>query len=244
LERNLMRLLQGLDLDEAIEVIRAFSVYFQLINIAEQYHRIRRKRFYELHTPDEPQRGSIAATLRQIKQDGKMDRRQLQGVIDRLEIIPVMTAHPTEAARRTLLEKHRRVADLLADFDEKDLPSRRREELQLKLAAEIESIWQTDEVRQTQLTVLDEVNNALYYFDSTLFDSVPRLMDELDRRLEANFPRVKLHDGATPLRFGSWVAADRAGNPCVKPETTWDTLGLQQRQVLSRSWNTVHDVSR
>src|SRR5262249_18484420 len=99
LERNLMRLLQGLDLDEAIEVIRAFSVYFQLINIAEQYHRIRRKRFYELHTPDEPQRGSIAATLRQLKQDGRLTRGQLQGVVDRLEIIPGITANTYERAR-------------------------------------------------------------------------------------------------------------------------------------------------
>src|SRR5262249_50781659 len=173
LERNLMRLLQGLDLDEAIEVIRAFSVYFQLINIAEQYHRIRRKRFYELHTPDEPQRGSIAATLRQLKQDGRLTRGQLQEVVDRLEIIPVMTAHPTEAARRTLLEKHRRVADLLADFDEKDLPARRQEELQLRLAAGIESIWQTDEGRETELTGLDEVKNALYYLDATLCDESP-----------------------------------------------------------------------
>src|SRR5262249_43243067 len=117
-------------------------------------------------------------------------------------------------------------------------------ELQLKLAAEIESIWQTDEVRQTQLTVLDEVNNALYYFDSTLFDSVPRLMDELDRRLEANFPRVKLHDGATPLRFGSWVGGDRGATPFVKPKTTGAPLRLQQRQVPQKSRDAVPALSR
>src|SRR5262245_21804580 len=116
-ERNLRRLLRGLNLDEAIDVIRAFSVYFQLVNIAEQHHRIRRKRYYEFHTPDAPQRGSIAATLRQIKQGSDVTREQIQEVIDRLEIIPVMTAHPTEAARRTLLEKHRSVGDMIADFD-------------------------------------------------------------------------------------------------------------------------------
>lgn len=243
-ERELKRLLHSLDAETTIEVIRAFSVYFQLVNIAEQHHRIRRKRWYELHTPDQPQRGSIAETLREIRAESSVTAAEMQQVIDRLEIIPVMTAHPTEAARRTLLEKHRRVADLLAAFDERDLPARLREELQTRLAAEIESIWQTDEVRQTQMTVLDEVNNALYYFDSTLFDSVPRLLDELDRQLAESFPGVTLKDGSAPLRFGSWVGGDRDGNPFVKPFTTWDTLRLQQRLVLRKYRDAVAELSR
>ena len=243
-ERQLKRLLHSLDLDDAVGVIRAFAVYFQLVNIAEQHHRIRRKRFYELHTPSGPQRGSIAEGLRRIAASGAVSRNEMQRVIDRLEIIPVMTAHPTEAARRTLLEKHRRVADLLNEFDEEALPARRREELEARLAAEIESIWQTDEVRQTQLTPLDEVANALFYFDSTLFDSVPTLMDELDRRLAESFPGVRLRDGAAPLRFGSWVGGDRDGNPNVEPETTWHTLRLQQRLVLRKYRDAVAALSR
>jgi phosphoenolpyruvate carboxylase len=243
-EKQLKNLLHSLDLEDAVELIRAFSVYFQLVNIAEQHHRIRRKRFYELHTPNEPQRGSIADTLLRVKQEGAATRKQVQEVIDRLDIIPVMTAHPTEAARRTLLEKHRRVADLLNEFDEKETPARRIEELSERLAAEIESIWLTDEVRQTQLTVLDEVNNALFYFDSTLFGAVPKLMEELDQRLEESFPGVRLRDGAAPLRFGSWVGGDRDGNPFVRPETTWDTLRLQQRQVLRNYRDEVMDLSR
>lgn len=248
-ERRLKRLLHGQNLDEAIGLIRAFSVYFQLVNIAEQHHRIRRKRFYELHTPDEPQRGSLANALRQIKTENASlsaaeQRKRLQRVIDRLEISPVMTAHPTEAARRTLLEKHRRVADLLTAVDDSNLPPRRRDELQAALAAEVESIWQTDEVRHAQPTVLDEVNNVLFYFDSSLFDSVPKLMEELELRLEETFPGVKLKDGAAPLRFGSWVGGDRDGNPFVKPETTWDTLRLQQRLALRKYRNAVQDLSR
>ncbi len=243
-ERRLKRLLHSLDLDEAVGVIRAFAVYFQLVNIAEQHHRIRRKRFYERHTPNAPQGGSIAEGLRRIKASGAVSRNEMQRVIDRLEITPVMTAHPTEAARRTLLEKHRRVADLLDEFDEPELPQRRREELETRLAAEIESIWQTDEVRQTQLTPLDEVNNALYYFDSSLFDSVPTLMEELERRLAENFPGVRLRDDATPLRFGSWVGGDRDGNPNVEPETTWHTLRLQQRLALRKYRDAVAALSR
>lgn len=248
-ERQLKRLLHSLNLDEAIGLIRAFSVYFQLVNIAEQHHRIRRKRFYELHTPDEPQRGSVADAFRQISAENKPGsdgelRKRLQGVVDRLEIVPVMTAHPTEAARRTLLEKHRRVADLLTAVDDPNLPPRSRHELHAALAAEVESIWQTDEVRHAQPTVLDEVNNVLYYFDSSLFDSVPKLMEELELRLEENFPGVHLRDGAAPLRFGSWVGGDRDGNPFVKPETTWDTLRLQQRLALRKYRDAVQDLAR
>jgi phosphoenolpyruvate carboxylase len=243
IERELKRLLQRLSLDDTIGVIRAFSVYFQLVNIAEQYHRIRRKRFYELRTPDEPQRGSLAETLRRLRKDFS-DLEMLQRVVDRLEIAPVMTAHPTEAARRTLLEKHRRITNLLADFDDENLAPRRRNELQARLAAEVESVWQTDEVRHTQPTVLDEVNHGLYYFDATLFDAAPALLDELERQLEENFPGVKLRDGATPLRFGSWIGGDRDGNPFVTPEITWETLRLQQRMVLRKYRDAVANLGR
>jgi phosphoenolpyruvate carboxylase len=248
-ERRLKELLHGLNLDEAIGVIRAFSVYFQLVNIAEQHHRIRRKRFYELHTPDQPQRGSIADTFSWIKNENAHVReselrKSIQRVIDRLEIEPVMTAHPTEAARRTLLDKHRRIADLLTAFDDENLPKRKQEELRERLAAEVESIWQTDEVRHTQPTVLDEVNNMLYYFDAALFDSVPILLEELERRLAENFPGVKLREPGVPLRFGSWVGGDRDGNPYVTPEVTWETLRLQQRLILRKYREAVADLSR
>jgi phosphoenolpyruvate carboxylase len=243
LERQLKKLLRGLSLDDAIGVIRAFSVYFQLSNIAEQHHRIRRKRFYELHTPNQPQRGSLSDTLKRLARQ-RVTPQTLQQVLDRLEIVPVMTAHPTEAARRTLLEKHRRIADLLADFDNEHLAARQRDELQTLLAAEIEAVWQTDEVRHTQPTVLDEVNNTLYYFDATLFDAVPTLLEELERQLSAYFPGVQLREDATPLRFGSWVGGDRDGNPFVTPEVTWETVRLQQRLVLRKYLTHVADLSR
>ena len=243
IERRLKKLLHGLSLDEAIGVIRAFSVYFQLVNIAEQQHRIRRKRFYELHTPDAPQRGSLADTLQQLAKL-RVAPQTLQAVLDRLEIVPVMTAHPTEAARRTLLEKHRRVADLLAALDNEHLAARQRAELHTQLAAEVEAIWQTDEVRHTQPTVLDEVNNTLYYFDTTLFEAVPQLLEELERGLAQHFPGVSLNIEHVPLRFGSWVGGDRDGNPNVTPETTWETLLLQQRLALRKYLTSIAALSR
>jgi phosphoenolpyruvate carboxylase len=242
-ERQLKKLLHGLSPDEAIGVIRAFSVYFQLVNIAEQHHRIRRKRFYELHTPDQPQRGSLADTLQRLAKE-RVAPAALQRVLDQLEIVPVMTAHPTEAARRTLLEKHRRVADLLTALDNEHLAERQRAEWQMQLAAEVEAIWQTDEVRHTQPTVLDEVNNTLYYFDATLFEAVPSLLEELERGLAQHFPGVQLASGRVPLRFGSWVGGDRDGNPNVTPDITWETLLLQQRLVLRKYLTGVAALSR
>ncbi len=232
-EKKLKKLLSELSLDEAIGVIRAFSVYFQLANIAEQFHRIRRKHWYELHSPDAPQRGSLAHTFQQLS-DSKIAAPALQAILDKLEIRPVITAHPTEAARRTMLEKHRRISDLLGEFDHKEISAKKLQELNSLLAAEIESIWQSDEVRHVKPTVLDEVGNCLYYFDATLFEAMPIMLDELERVLGKHFPKVKLQDDAAPLRFGSWIGGDRDGNPYVTPEVTWEALRLMQRQVLRK----------
>ena len=246
---QLKNLLRGLSLDEAIGVIRAFSVFFQLVNIAEQHHRIRRKRDYELRTPDQPQRGSIAEGLRRLAEEmAELPADEvvtsLQRVIDQLEIVPVMTAHPTEAARRTLLEKHQRIATLLTTHDNEILPPRRQVEIRTLLAAEIESIWQTDEVRHTQPTVLDEVNNTLYYFSLTLFETIPTLLEELDEHLAKNFPGVRLSEKAVPIRFGSWVGGDRDGNPFVTPEITWETARQQQRLILNLYHEVIIDLTR
>lgn len=232
-EKKLKKLLRSLSLEEAIGVIRAFSVYFQLANIAEQYHRIRRKRWYELHTPDAPQRGSLAHTFQALSA-AQVAAADLQMVLEKLEIRPVITAHPTEAARRTMLEKHRRISDLLGAFDNKEISAKQRRALHTRLAAEIESLWQSDEVRHVKPTVLDEVGNCLYYFDATLFDELPTMLDELERVLGQHFPDVQLPDGIAPLRFGSWIGGDRDGNPYVTPEVTWEALRLMQRQVLRK----------
>lgn len=240
-EKKLKKLLRSLSLDEAIGVIRAFSVYFQLANIAEQYHRIRRKRWYELHTPDAPQRGSLAHTFQTLS-TARVTAADLQTVLDKLEIRPVITAHPTEAARRTMLEKHRRISDLLGEFDRQEISAKKLQELKTQLAAEIESIWQSDEVRHVKPTVLDEVGNCLYYFNATLFEELPTMLAELERVLAKHFPGVRLQDGAAPLRFGSWIGGDRDGNPYVTPEVTWEALRLMQRQVLRKYEAAVNEL--
>ena len=235
-EKELLTLLRGLDIDEANGVIRAFSVYFQLVNIAEQHHRIRRRRYYALHTPNRPQAGSLADCFERLKSSGRKPA-DIRKVIEGLEITPVMTAHPTEATRRSLLEKHRRIADLLSDLDRADLPEPMQEEAVADLEREVESIWLTDELRQFQPSVLDEVAYMLYYFDA-----VPDYLEELHRAAR-RVPRLKLPRDLAPIRFGTWVGGDRDGNPNVTPETTWTALQLQRDLLLSKYIGAVDDIA-
>ncbi|MGH9391859.1 MAG: phosphoenolpyruvate carboxylase, partial [Vicinamibacteria bacterium] len=228
-ERELLDLLRGLDLETAIGVIRAFAVYFQLTNIAEQHHRVRRRRFYALETNDEPQPGSLADLFTRLEASG-VKAETVRRVIEGLRVQPVITAHPTEAVRRSLLEKHRRIADLLGELDRKDLPPLSREALRAELEREVEAIWLTDELRRFQPSVLDEVTNALSYFDVVFFDAVPDFLEEL-HRAAGRFAGLELPETVAPLRFGSWVGGDRDGNPFVTPEVTWATL-LRQRELL------------
>lgn len=238
--RELLALLRSLDRKKAIGVIRAFAVYFQLTNIAEQHHRIRRRRYYALETPNEPQPGSLAHLFTRLARSGA-GAGALSGVLERLAVEPVVTAHPTEAVRRSVLEKHRRIADLLSELDRRDLPPLAREQVVHTLEKEVESIWLTDELRRYQPEVLDEVSNALYYFDDVLFDAVPDLIEEL-HRVAALVPGLVLAEAKAPLRFGSWVGGDRDGNPHVTAEVTWETLNRHRALVLSKYRKAVDDL--
>ena len=238
--RELLALLRSLDRSKAIGVIRAFAVYFQLTNIAEQHHRIRRRRFYALETTEQPQPGSLAHLFARLARFGA-DARALLGVLERLAVEPVITAHPTEAVRRSVLEKHRRIADLLSELDRRDLPPLAREQVVHSLEKEVESIWLTDELRRYQPEVLDEVSNALYYFDDVLFDAVPDLIEEL-HRVAGLVAGLALPEALAPLRFGSWVGGDRDGNPHVTAEVTWETLNRHRALVLSKYRKSVDDL--
>ncbi len=241
--KALRRLLAGLSIEETVGVIRAFAVYFQLVNIAEQYHRIRRRRFYARESPEEPQAGSIADCVARLKKS-RVSGDDVQNIWDRLDIRPVMTAHPTEAARRSLLQKHRRVAELLSALDREGLPPARLSELQRALEGEVESIWQTDELRRFKPTVLDEVAYTLYYFDAVLFDAIPDYLHELKSCLSEAYPTIDLDRPRAPLRFGSWVGGDRDGSPFVTPEITWEALRRQHVLVLEKYTAAVEDLIR
>ncbi|WP_408009836.1 phosphoenolpyruvate carboxylase [Pseudalkalibacillus sp. A8] len=214
------------------QVIRAFSIYFHLVNIAEQNHRIRRRREYQLFEDQGVQPYSIESAVLSLK-DHNIDEKVIQEVLDELSLELIITAHPTEAMKRTVLEIQKRIATILKQLDHPQLTNNERERILESLFNEVTVLWQTDELRQRKPTVMDEVRNGLYYFDQTLFDVLPDIHQELEDRLEENYPEEKWN---VPnfLRFGSWIGGDRDGNPNVTPEITWETLTRQRSLVLKK----------
>ncbi|MFC5714106.1 phosphoenolpyruvate carboxylase [Thalassorhabdus alkalitolerans] len=223
-------------------VIRAFSTYFHLVNIAEQNHRIRRRRQYQLEDNDVSQPFSLEGAVKSLKEN-KITESVIQDVLNDLSLELVITAHPTEATKRTVLEIQKRISTILQQFDNPLLTKREKENLHESLFNEVTALWQTDELRHRKPTVVDEVRNGLYYFDQTLFDVLPDIHQELEEQLDSEFPD---HDWKVPnfLTFGSWIGGDRDGNPNVTPEVTWETLQKQRALAIKKYRKVAEELMR
>ncbi|MEH7276122.1 phosphoenolpyruvate carboxylase [Neobacillus vireti] len=224
-----------------MQVIRAFSMYFHLINIAEQNHRIRRRRQYQLEV-DTNQPDSIESAFQSLKEN-QISENMIQDVINKLSLELVITAHPTEASKRSILEIQQRIAAVLKKLDHPLLTVSERRKLEESLFNEVTILWQTDELRHNKPTVLDEVRNGLYYFDQTLFEVLPEIHREVEDCLEKNYPDNEW-DVPNFLRFGSWIGGDRDGNPNVTPEITWETLRKQRKLVIKKYKNVLIDLMK
>jgi phosphoenolpyruvate carboxylase len=211
-------------------ILRAFTTYFQLVNTAEQHHRIQRLRAYKHPPKPKAPPGSLEETIRQLKREG-VQAENLERCFGRLLLMPVFTAHPTEATRRTVLEKHSRIWKLLEEFDRKDLLDEDHLALQQEIKRHITSLWQTEETRSFQITVLDELYNGLYYFQNVLYQTLPAFYRELERCLHNAYPAWS---GRIPsfVHFGSWIGGDRDGNPHVTAAVTWKALQRKTRMIL------------
>ncbi|MEY4623397.1 MAG: hypothetical protein RLZZ07_27 [Actinomycetota bacterium] len=204
-------ILEKVEVADSIKLVRAFSTYFHLANIAEQVHRAHA--LYEERANGE---SWLQQTFHKIT-EAKISKDELARAVAMLSVRPVFTAHPTEAARRSVLSKLGTVAQLL---DEKNLRERDK-----KLAEAIELLWQTDELRLEQPEPLDEATNALYYLDDLHRYTVPQVLDDFAHELSQY--GIELDVLARPLSFGSWIGGDRDGNPNVTPAITSETLTLQ-----------------
>lgn len=210
-------LLRGLPVDDALPVARAFAQFLTLANIAEQFHRIRRRRAYQRDPEAQPQRGSCEEVFARLV--AIVGPERLLDSVEELRVELVFTAHPTEVVRRTLIQKFRRIASALERRDRPDLTLPERSDVIEALRREVVAIWETDEVRHDRPSPLDEVRGGLVVFEQTLWNALPRYLRLVDDALRTLTGKGLPLDAA-PIRFGSWMGGDRDGNPFVTPEVT------------------------
>ncbi len=251
-------LIKEMDLAEAITAARAFSLYFQLVNILEQ--RIEEDSYLasmssgkgnndqdKLYDPFAPPLATQTepATFRELFERLRrlnVPPAQLETLLQEMDIRLVFTAHPTEIVRHTVRHKQRRVASLLQQLQSDPTKSiSEKESLRLQLEEEIRLWWRTDELHQFKPSVLDEVDYALHYFQQVLFDAMPQLRQRLINAMAESYPDVHIPQAAF-CTFGSWVGSDRDGNPSVTPEITWRTACYQRQLMLERYVNAVQSL--
>jgi phosphoenolpyruvate carboxylase len=229
--------LSRMPVDDALPVARAFAHFLHLANIAEQHHRVRRRREYLRDPSAAPQRGSCEDGFARLIAAGITPER-LHASVSALQVELVLTAHPTEVQRRRLVQKHNRIAATLAQRDRPDLTAPERDALVAALRREILAAWGTSDVRQQRPTPIDEVRSGLLVFEQSLWEALPQYVRSLDRALRASTGRGLPIDAA-PLRFGSWIGGDRDGNPNVTPDVTrracllsrWVAADLYLREI-------------
>ena len=239
---RLDKLISRLDPDTLTHVVRAFCTYFSLVNLAEEASQHQQRR-QQVRKGGPLWQGSFDHTLRLFHAQG-INAEQLQTLLNGLYYVPVFTAHPTEAKRRTIMEALRRIFLACEKLDDPRLGEEDEEELIHQLESEIQILWKTDEVRANRPQVKDEIRNGLFYFQESLFDAVPRLY----RGFEKGIRRIYGPNAAVTvpsfLHFGSWIGGDRDGNPFVTPETTMLAIRLHARTAVLAYLNRVMRLSR
>ena len=227
-------LLRGLTPSQAVSVVRAFTYFSHLTNIAEDRHHVRRRAIYERENPDggTPQTGSLARAFQRFAQAG-IGKPEIAAALKQAWISPVLTAHPTEVQRKSLLDAELAIADLLAERDTlhntRDLG--RNEEM---LRIRITQLWQTRLLRFRKLTVRDEIENALSYYRTTFLREIPRLYQELEDLLGEPV--------APFFRMGNWIGGDRDGNPNVNAETLDIAVRRQCETALTYYLGELHQL--
>lgn len=220
----LASLLADVSVQEAILLVRAFTVYFHLANTAEQVHRVE-----DLNEKAPANKNRFAATVEKLQSMGISDSDILE-TARTLDLRPVFTAHPTEASRRSILDKLAEISILIERRNERAVGPTEEARIDRRVDELIDAIWQTDELRREQPDPVDEARSILYFLIEIAAAGVPELLADVDAALETVGGGLE-HD-SVPIRFGSWVGGDRDGNPNVTPETTRDVLEFQRGRAL------------
>jgi phosphoenolpyruvate carboxylase len=243
--QRLAALVESLDPDSLAHVVRSFSIYFSLVNIAEEafQHKQRRR---EVSRNGPLWVGSFDTTMREFYQEG-ITADQVQCLLDHLAYIPVFTAHPTEAKRRTVLEALRRIFIISEELEATRLSRIQKDDIYTKLERHIRILYESNEVRISKLKVIDEVTNGLYYFRECLFSSIPATYRYLENAIKRTYgadPVAPVINVPSFIRFGSWIGGDRDGNPFVKPETTATAVRLQSREALLEYYGRIRALQK
>ena len=231
---ELTRLLADADADQAIQLVRAFTMYFHLANVAEQVHRIE-----DLNIGGTRADSHFDETVRRLVDSG-IPPADIAALVNRVDFQPVFTAHPTEASRRSILNKLARISDLVEERTELWRTSADQRRIDRRIDELIEAMWQTDEIRHDRPDPFDEARFVLYYVNQAVRDAVPQLLDDMAAVLEDIGER--LDPDRSPIRFGTWVGGDRDGNPNVSPGTTLAVLDLQRRRAIELLIEEVGDL--
>jgi phosphoenolpyruvate carboxylase len=235
---DLNKLLKKLTRDQTISVVRAFSYFSHLANIAEDQHHNRRRRAHLL-AGSTAQQGSIAYALSKLDEAGVSGATVRNFFKDAL-ISPVLTAHPTEVQRKSILDAEHQIARLLAERDLPLTPKERANNSTL-LHAHVATLWQTRMLRYSKLTVADEIENALSYYRITFLRELPGLYDDIESEITAQFPQRQSHAETAPfVQMGSWIGGDRDGNPNVDASTMQHALARQSTTILDFYLEEVH----
>ena len=228
----------------ARDLVRAFSMWFQAVNLAEKVHRIRRRRDYFVKDSQRPQPGGVEDAIVALRSQG-LEAHQVSELIGSLSIEPVFAPHSTEAARRTLLGKQQRVAQRLLERLDPSLTPHESRSIWDNIRMELTSGWQTEELPRARLTVADEREQMLFYFIEVLYRVVPAFYEEIAQALEKVY-------GARPgavrvpsiLHFGSWAGGDMDGNPDVHAKTIRETLARQQQVIINAYFQECQELAR
>ena len=239
-DEEIAALVASWSLARAEAVARAFTVYFHLANLAEEHQRIRTLR--ERDTGTEPVRESLGAAMASLGHALGPDRRD--ELLGRLEVHPVLTAHPTEARRRAVTEALRRIGAQLDVIDSAQLGATAHAEAVRRLREEIDLLWRTSALRSQAMQPLDEVRSGAAVFDETLFRLAPSVYRALDRALQGEASGSVAPQAPAFLRFGSWIGADRDGNPFVTAAVTEQTARIQAEHALRALENAAARIGR